>query len=166
MSCSAHRYPEEVSCSCCERFGDSHARLLRLRSAFDPPFVLQFAYSLSWGWRHVCNSFLFGCEQLWLNLGGCEEVKEISGSLLSYGILRILKKTAEWFGLLEQVCFDLSSFVCPKSSIRNGVGAGELWGSCWLCDMGNHTCGYCRGHRTDLMLSPTWVPALSGSWQV
>lgn len=39
MNCSAHHYPEEVSFYC-ERFGDSHARLLRLRNAFDPPFAL------------------------------------------------------------------------------------------------------------------------------
>lgn len=58
-----------------------------------------------------------GWEQL--NLGGCEEIKEFSLSLLSSEILEILV-------FLEQVCFDLDGFVSPKSRAWDGVGSGGL----------------------------------------
>lgn len=58
--------PKEVSCTCCEGLGDSHAGLLKLRCAFDPPFALQLIFSFSQQWRHVCNLFLF--QDLYLQL--------------------------------------------------------------------------------------------------
>jgi len=42
-----------------------------------------------------------------LNLGGCEEIKELSMSLLTYEILEILQQAAEWFG------FAWAGVVCP-----------------------------------------------------
>lgn len=149
--------PKEVSCTCCEGLGDSHAGLLKLRCAFDPPFALQLIFSFSQQWRHVCNLFLF--QDLYLQLRTALNWVDVRGLRIFLWVCWAVKpggfhrKLQSGSAFLRQFFFlTWETFICWKPNVWNGVGVGELRGSSWFCDMGTHTSGCWSVCRTDSML--------------